>query len=220
MPVYNERETIVPILERVRAVELDKEIVVVDDYSTDGTRDILAAEEAKGDLRVFYHPENRGKGAAVRTALEQARGDIIIIQDADLEYEPNDYYALVEPIVAGRGNVVYGSRFLGRREAMMSSHAFGNKFLTTFANALYGTRLTDMETCYKVFTADVNRQIRLKAPRWGFDPEITAQILKRGNRIVEVPISYHGREFTKGKKISWRDAFIIMWTLFKYRFKD
>lgn len=220
MPVFNERDTIVEILNRVRAVDINKEIIVVDDYSTDGTRELLAQEAARGDLRVFYHPQNMGKGAAVRTGLAQVQGDIIIIQDADLEYDPNDYHALIQPILTGQTRVVYGSRFLGKRESMLVWHALGNRFLTTFANALYGTSLTDMETCYKVFTSDVNRRIRLKSPRWGFDPEITAQILKCGERIHEVPISYNGRAFEEGKKISWRDAFVIMWTLFKYRFGD
>lgn len=220
MPVFNERDTIAQILDRVRAVDIDKEIVVVDDFSTDGTRDILAREAAKDGLRVFYHPQNMGKGAAVRTGLQQVQGDIIVIQDADLEYDPNDYHALIKPILEGKAKVVYGSRFLGRRESMNPWHALGNKFLTAFANLLYGTSLTDMETCYKVFTADVNKDIRLRAPRWGFDPEITAQILKRGHRIQEVPISYDGRDFGEGKKISWRDSFIIMWTLVKYRFRD
>jgi glycosyltransferase involved in cell wall biosynthesis len=220
MPVYNEKDTIETILDRVQNVQLciEKEIIMVDDFSTDGTRDILATKANQDGVKVYYHPHNMGKGASVRTALEQATGDIIVIQDADLEYDPNDFPALVQPTIDGNTKVVYGSRFLVNRDSMMVAHTFGNKFLTAFANVLYGTKMSDMETCYKVFTADVNRRIKLQAPRWGFDPELTAQILKQGHKIYEVPISYHGRQFLAGKKISWRDGFVIMWTLLRYRF--
>lgn len=221
IPVYNERATIREILNKVRAVDQEKEIVVVDDFSTDGTYDILQ-EEAKADplILLLKHSQNMGKGAAVRTGLKAARGDIMLIQDADLEYDPSEYPHLVKPIVDGKTKVVYGSRFLGPHKAMYFWHSVGNKFLTFLCNVLYDTTLTDMETCYKVFTAEVCRSFELKQNRWGFDPEITAKILKRGNRIYEIPISYNGREFREGKKISWRDAFVVAKTLLKYRFVE
>jgi glycosyltransferase involved in cell wall biosynthesis len=221
MPVYNERETLREILSQVRAVDLagiDKEIVAVDDGSTDGSRDILAEEAAAGDLKALYHDVNRGKGAAVRTGIEHASGDIILIQDADLEYDPRDYPAMIRPIVEKRVTVVYGSRFLGPRKAMLFWHMLGNKLLTLTTNILYNTILSDMETCYKCFRADVIKGITLHARRFEFEPEITAKVLKRGHRIFEVPISYYGREYHEGKKISWRDAPLAFWTLIKYRF--
>jgi glycosyltransferase involved in cell wall biosynthesis len=223
MPVYNERETLSEILRQVRAVDLpgvDKEILAVDDGSTDGSRDILAKEAQAGDLRVFYHSQNRGKGAAVRTAIEQASGDLIVIQDADLEYDPRDYPTLIRPIVEGRVTVVYGSRFLGPRKAMLFWHMLGNKLLTLTTNILYNAILSDMETCYKCFRADVVKDIPLRSRRFEFEPEITAKVLKRGHRIFEVPISYYGREYHEGKKIGWRDAPVAFWTLIKYRFVD
>ncbi len=223
IPVFNERETLREILEQVRAVELEgieKEILAVDDGSTDGSREILAEEAEAGDLRVFYHDENRGKGTAVRTAIEQATGDIILIQDADLEYDPRDYPKLLQPILEGRVDVVYGSRFLGPRKAMLFWHMLGNKLLTLTTNVLYNAILSDMETCYKCFRADVIRDIPLRSRRFEFEPEITAKVLKRGHRIFEVPIAYYGREYHEGKKISWRDAPIAFWTLIKYRFVD
>jgi glycosyltransferase involved in cell wall biosynthesis len=193
MPVYNERETICEILSQVRAVGLVNELIVVDDCSTDGTREILK-EEAKGDLILVLHDRNQGKGAAVRSGLERFSGDIVIIQDADLEYDPRDYATLIRPIVENRVKVVYGSRFIGPRKDMLFTHWIGNQFLTLVTNILFDTTLSDMETCYKV--------------------------LKRRNRIFEVPISYYGREFHEGKKISWRDGFVVLWTLIKYRFVD
>lgn len=223
MPVYNERQTLSEILDQVRAVELpniDKEIIVVDDGSTDGSREILADEQARGDLQIFYHDHNQGKGAAVRTAIEHATGDLLIIQDADLEYDPRDYSKLLQPIIEGRVAVVYGSRFLGPRKAMLFWHMLGNKFLTLTTNILYNTILSDMETCYKCFRADIVKDIPLRSRRFEFEPEITAKILKRGYRIFEVPISYYGREYHEGKKIGWRDAPIAFWTLLKYRFVD
>ncbi|GBD15826.1 Dodecaprenyl-phosphate galacturonate synthase [bacterium HR26] len=221
IPVYNEERTILELIRRVRAVELpfQREIVVVDDGSTDGTREALAQEaEGARDLKVIYHAVNRGKGAAVRTALAAATGDVLIIQDADLEYDPRDYPVLLRPIVEGRSQVVYGSRFLGEHKAMYFWHAVGNRFLTLVTNLLYDTTLTDMETGYKVFTAEVARQLRLRSDRWGFDPEITAQILKRGYRIYEVPIAYNGREYWEGKKITWRDGITVLVTLLRCRF--
>jgi glycosyltransferase involved in cell wall biosynthesis len=235
MPVYNEIGTITQILRRVRAVQLkvpvgygpddgtviefEREVVVVDDGSTDGTREILRRLEGEPNLRLVLHERNQGKGAAVRTGLQHASGDMMLVQDADLEYDPRDYVALLQPIVEGRSQVVYGSRFRGGpTKAMFFWHMIGNRGLTLVTNVLYNTILFDMETCYKVFTREVAEQLNLRAPGWGFDPEITAQILRRGYRIYEVPISYTGREFEEGKKISWRDGLIVLWTLIKYRF--
>jgi len=235
MPVYNEIETIAEILRRVRAVQLTvpvgfglengmvvefkREIVVVDDGSTDGTREYLRTLEDAPGVVIIFHERNQGKGAAVRTGLEHASGDVMLIQDADLEYDPREYPALLQPIAEDRSQVVYGSRFRGGpTKAMFFWHMIGNHFLTLVTNVLYDTILSDMETCYKVFTREVAEQLDLKSPGWGFDPEITAQILKRGYRIYEVPISYTGREFEEGKKIGWRDAFTVLWTLLKHRF--
>jgi len=220
MPVYNERETLTAILAQVRAVDLKKEIVVVDDGSTDGTRDILREEEKKGDLKVFYHEVNKGKGAAVRTGLEHASGDVIIIQDADLEYDPREYPKLLKPILEGEAEVVYGSRSLVFKETMFLLQALGNKIVTLVTNLLYGIALSDMETCYKVFRAEVIKSIPLRSRRFEFEPEITAKLLKRGYRIHEVPISYQGREYHEGKKLTWRDGITALWTLVKYRFVD
>ncbi len=244
IPCYNESETIREIVARVRAVEIrlrvragrsgesthengtvdlvvDKELIIVDDGSQDGTRDILAELARLPNVFIHYHEHNQGKGAAVRTAIEKATGDIMLVQDADLEYDPRDYPALLQPIIEGRSQVVYGSRFLGGpRRAMFFTHMLGNKLLTLFTNILFDTILSDMETCYKVFTRAVAQQLRLKSPGWGFDPEITAKILKRGYRIYEVPISYAGREYHEGKKISWRDGITVAWTLLKYRLTE
>jgi glycosyltransferase involved in cell wall biosynthesis len=235
VPAYNEIDTIGEILRRVRAVELtvpvgfgpenglavklEREIVVVDDGSTDGTWEVLHELEGYQDVSVVLHGRNRGKGAAVRTGLQHARGDIVLIQDADLEYDPRDYVALLQPILEGRSQVVYGSRFRGGpTKAMFFWHMVGNRFLTLVTNVLYDSILSDMETCYKVFTREVADQLDLKAAGWGFDPEITAQILRLGYRIYEVPITYTGREFHEGKKIGWRDGLTVLWTLLKYRF--
>ena len=221
MPVFNEKETIREILAQVRGVNMVSQIVVVDDFSTDGTREILKEEAAHDEaLTLVVHDRNRGKGAGVRSGIERATGDIIIIQDADLEYDPRDYPMLIRPIVEGRVKVVYGSRFLGPRKDMLFWHMLGNKFLTLVTNILYDSTLSDMETCYKVMRADVAKSLNIKSDRWGIDPEITAKVLKRGNRIFEVPISYYGREFFEGKKISWRDGLVVLWTLIKYRFVD
>ena len=218
IPIYNERLHLAELLRRVRATPYDKQIICVDDGSTDGTREILAEEARKGDLTVVCLPENQGKGAAVRGGLAQVDGDVVIIQDADLEYDPEDYPLLLRPFENGRSQVVYGSRFLGEHKAMYFWHMVGNKFLTLLTNVLYDTTLTDMETGYKVFSADIARQVKLTSPRWGFDPEITARILKAGHRIYEVPISYNGREVFEGKKISWRDGFVVLFTLLRCRF--
>jgi len=234
MPVYNERGTIAEILRRVRAVrlrvpvgygpengtmvEFEREIVIVDDGSTDSTQEFLRALEGEPDVVVVLHERNQGKGAAVRSGLQRASGDVMLIQDADLEYDPRDYPALLKPIVEGCSQVVYGSRFRGGpTKTMFFWHMVGNTFLTLVTNILYNTILSDMETGYKVLTRQVALQLDLRSQGWGFDPEITAQILKRGHRIYEVPISYTGREFEEGKKISWRDGLTVLWTLFKCR---
>ncbi len=220
VPVFNEERTIADILARVRAVDIPKEIIVVDDFSTDGTREQLAIEARLPDTTVHYHPQNRGKGGAVKTGLENVSGDIIIIQDADLEYDPRDYHTLLRPIFEGKTKAVYGSRFLGEHKAMYFWHAMGNKFLTLVTNVLFDTTLTDMETCYKVFTADIAHSLDIRQMRWGIDPEITAKILKAGHRIYEVPISYAGREFDEGKKITWKDGIKAILTIIRCRFSD
>lgn len=225
VPIYNERDTLAEIVRRIRtvdlsAVHLTTEILLVDDGSTDGTREMLPGLAELPGVRVLLQPRNRGKGAAVRAGIERARGDIILVQDADLEYDPRDYPILLRPIIEGRGTVVYGSRFLGEHKAMYFWHQLGNKFLTTVANVLYDTTLTDMETCYKVCTRAVADSFTLKQNRWGFDPEFTAKVLKRGHRIYEVPISYNGREFDEGKKINWRDGLVVIAALIRYRFTE
>ena len=218
VPCFNERETINELLDRVVAAPVDKEIIVVDDYSTDGTRELLVERaKTRGDIVLKLRPRNGGKGAAVQEGLVAAAGDVVIIQDADLEYDPADYPLLLRPIQTGKSKVVYGSRFLGEHRAMYFWHSLGNRTLTLLCNLLFDTTLTDMETCYKVFTLDIARRLKLREPRWGFDPEITAKILRAGHRIYEVPISYAGREFHEGKKISWRDGFVVLLTLLRYR---
>jgi glycosyltransferase involved in cell wall biosynthesis len=219
VPVYNESETVLTVLERVRQVPVVSEIVVVDDCSTDGTRDLLRTLAWPG-LHVVYHPVNRGKGAAIQTALAHVTGDWVIIQDADLEYDPADYPRLLAPVQQGRAQVVYGSRFLGRPRRMRFSQWLGNRFLTLLTNLLYGTSLTDMETCYKLMPTQVLRQLNLQARRFDVEPEITAKLLRRGYRILEVPISYAARDAEAGKKISWLDGLPAVLTLLKYRFVD
>lgn len=222
MPVYNERNTIKEILRRVKQVDLgdlEREIIIVDDNSQDGTRNILAMEE-DSITRVIYHPQNRGKGAAVRSGYKAATGDLIVVQDADLEYDPEDYPKLLEPILKGKAQVVYGSRFTGPRKNMLFWHYVGNRFLALTTNVLFNTTLSDMETCYKLMTREVLDSLDLKSDHFDIEPEITAKILKQRIRIFEVPISYAGREMEEGKKITWRDGFPALWTLFKYRFKN
>jgi glycosyltransferase involved in cell wall biosynthesis len=218
VPVYNERNTVAEILRRMREVELpvDREIVVVDDASSDGSDKVLAALE-DSTVRLIRHSVNRGKGAAVRSGLEHARGDLVLIQDADLEYDPEDWPRLLAPILKGRARVVYGSRFTGERRNMLFWHWVGNRFLSLVTNVLYNTTLSDMETCYKLFDRRVLEGIRIESDRFEFEPEITAKVLRRGHRIYEVPISYTGREFDEGKKITWRDGISALWALVKYR---
>ena len=199
--------------------EIEKEIVVVDDYSTDGTREVLQDQLTRGDVDLYLLARNQGKGAAVREGLRHATGDIVLIQDADLEYDPTDYPTLLRPILTGKAKVVYGSRFIGEHKAMYFWHSVGNQLLTLITNILFDSTLTDMETCYKVFTRDIAVRLKLKSNRWGFDPEITAKIMRMGHRIYEVPISYAGREHWEGKKIvAWRDGPRVLLTLLRYRF--
>jgi glycosyltransferase involved in cell wall biosynthesis len=219
IPIYNERATVLELIRRVQSVPFEKQIIAVDDGSTDGTRELLPEVEKEGVI-VLYHDRNQGKGAAIRSALQRATGDIIVIQDADLEYDPRDYAQLIQPIVEGRAKVVYGSRFLGPRMAMFFWHMLANKMLTLMTNILYDAILSDMETGYKAFRADVIKGVPLRSRRFDFEPEVTAKILKRGVRIFEVPISYYGREYSEGKKIRMKDGFVAIWTLLKYRFVD
>jgi glycosyltransferase involved in cell wall biosynthesis len=221
IPCYNEVDTIEPVLDRVEEVGLANEIVIVDDGSKDGTRDILREIEAQArpNVRVIYHEHNQGKGAALVTGFSHASGDIFLIQDADLEYDPRDYPILLKPLQEGISRVVYGSRFLGGpRKAMNFWNMIANKILTLTTNILYNAIISDMETGYKVFRADVVRDMVIHAHSFDFEPEFTAKVLKQGIRIYEVPISYNGREWTEGKKISWTDGPIALWTLIKYRF--
>jgi glycosyltransferase involved in cell wall biosynthesis len=219
VPVFNERNTVAEIVRQMRAVELpvEREIVIVDDGSGDGTRDVLS-QLADSTVHVVLHPHNRGKGAAVRTGLAQVTGDLVLIQDADLEYDPDDWPKLLAPILKGRAEVVYGSRFTGERRNMLFLHWIGNRFLSLLTNVLYNTTLSDMETCYKLFDRELIDSIDLRSERFDFEPEITAKILRRGIRIYEVPISYSGREFDEGKKITWQDGVVAVKTLIKYRF--
>ncbi len=221
MPCYNEAATLPHILERVYAVDLDKEIIAVDDHSSDATLDVLRAEAARRPrLTVISHPENRGKGAAVRSGLAHARGQITIIQDADLEYDPDDYYALVKPIIEGRVDVVFGSRFMGSHTGMYFWNAIGNKGLTFLTNFLFNCWISDMETCYKVMRTEIIRELNLESNDFRLEPEITAKVLKRGHRILEVPITYIGRTYEEGKKMKPSQGFYAILALFRYRFVD
>jgi len=221
IPAYNELHTIRQILVGVQKTNLADEILVVDDGSKDGTRDVLKELDGSGSIRVILHEHNQGKGAAVMTGVRQAAGDVIIIQDADLEYDPRDYPALLRPIEENLADVVYGSRFMGAaRRPVMFWHMIANKLLTLMTNLLYNNILTDMETGYKVFRREVVREMKIHARRFDFEPEFTAKILKRKIRIFEVPITFNPRDYSEGKKIKFKDAIAAVWTLLKYRFTD
>jgi glycosyltransferase involved in cell wall biosynthesis len=218
VPCYNERATVAELLQLVRDVPIDKEIVVIDDQSTDGSRDIVAKLATEWpEIRHIIQPVNQGKGAAIRRGIAEARGDIVLIQDADLEYDPSDYPKLIQPILDGHADAVFGSRFEGYpRRVMLFWHRMGNTFLTFLSNATTNLDLTDMETCYKVFRREVIQSIRLNSNRFGIEPEITAKLAKRGYRIFEVPIAYYGRDYWEGKKINWKDGFSALWTILRY----
>ena len=221
VPCFNERETIHQIVAAVSAVPIDKEIVIVDDYSTDGTRDELAKLAGQPGIKVLYHEKNQGKGAALRTGFAGATGDIVIVQDADLEYDPREYAKLVLPIVEGRADVVFGSRFAGgeSHRVLYFWHSLGNKFLTLLSNMFTDLNLTDMETCYKVFRREVLQQITVEENRFGFEPEITAKVAKLRCRVYEVGISYAGRTYDEGKKIGWKDGLRAVWCIVKYNLR-
>lgn len=222
IPVYNERDTVLELLRRVEAVDvpgLSREIVLVDDCSADGTREILLREEeGRAGLTILYHDRNRGKGAALRTGIARTTGDIVVIQDADLEYDPREYPKLLSPILDGRADVVYGSRFSGSeaKRVLFFWHSVGNRFLTMLSNMFTNINLTDMETCYKVFRGDLIRGIRIEENRFGFEPEVTAKVAKLNCRIYEVGISYSGRTYAEGKKINWKDGVRALWCILKY----
>ncbi len=222
VPCYNERATVAELLRRVKEVPIDKEIIVIDDKSTDGSKDVVASLAAQWpEIRHILQPVNQGKGAAIRRGIEEARGDIVLIQDADLEYDPEEYPKLIQPILDGHADVVFGSRFEGYpRRVMLYWHRLGNNLLTFLSNCTTNLDLTDMETCYKVFRREVIQSIRLNSNRFGIEPEMTAKVAKRGYRIYEVPISYYGRDYWEGKKINWKDGVSAIWTILKYGLFD
>ena len=219
IPVYNEESTLDELVSRVKQSPIKKEIILVDDFSTDNSRNLLKKYESEKDITVLYHKWNKGKGAALRTGFNAVTGDVVIIQDADLEYNPKEYEVLLQPIVDDLADVVYGSRFLsGPRRVLYFWHYLGNKFLTLCSNALTNINLSDMETCYKVFRSSLLEDIEFQSDRFGFEPEFTIKVARSGYRIYEVPISYDGRSYADGKKITWKDGFEAIYTLIKYSF--
>ena len=220
MPVFNEAGTVEEIIRRVLAVPLRTQLIVVDDRSTDGTRERLQALQRELGFTLLLQDRNMGKGAALRRGFEQVRGDLVVIQDADLEYSPEEFPQLIDLISEGRADVVYGSRFLGRHRVFLFTHYVGNRVLTLMTNMLYNTMLSDMETCYKVMRTEVLRSMTLHSNGFGIEPELTAKIFKRGYRVYEVPITYDGRGYDEGKKITWRDGVVALWVLLKYRFRE
>jgi glycosyltransferase involved in cell wall biosynthesis len=221
IPVYNEKNTILELLDRVRKVNIEKEIILVDDFSTDGTREILQKQPVSDDLKIILQPMNQGKGAAVRTGFSAVTGDIVVVQDADLEYDPEEYLTLIQPILAEKADVVFGSRFLGGpHRVLLFWHSVGNRILTTLSNMTTDLNLTDMETCYKMFRANILKKITLRENRFGFEPEFTAKVAKAHCRIYEVPISYSGRDYSEGKKIGWKDGVAAIYFILKYGFFD
>jgi glycosyltransferase involved in cell wall biosynthesis len=220
MAAYNERDTIEEIIRRVLAVRLRLQLIVIDDASRDGTREILQRLASELGFTLLLQPVNQGKGAALRRGFAEVAGDIVVIQDADLEYSPEEYPALIELIADGRADVVYGSRFIGRHRVFLFSHYAGNWVLTMMTNMLYNTILSDMETCFKAMRVEVLRSMTLRSNRFGIEPELTAKIFKRKYRVYEVPITYDGRGYEEGKKITWRDGVVAVWTLLKYRFTE
>ncbi len=222
IPVYNEKNTLLEIIERVQNTKFEKTIILVDDFSTDGTRQLINDNVKSENILKFFHDKNMGKGAALRTGFANIPDDceITIIQDADLEYDPEDYSIVLKPIIDLKADVVYGSRFKGISRSMFFWHYLGNKFLSLLTNILYNTLITDMETCYKAFKSGIIKNVKITANRFDFEPEITAIILKKKYRLVEVPIQYYGRDYNEGKKITWRDGFAAIWTLIKYKFKN
>ena len=225
VPIFNEVNTLKIILKKIEEADfcgLEKEIILIDDFSTDGTREILEELKNENKYKIFYHEKNQGKGAALRTGLKHVTGDIVVIQDADLEYDPVDYKPLVQLILDNKADVAYGSRLTGSKpsRSFMFTHLVGNKLLTLMTNILYNTTLTDMETCYKAFRAEFIKDVEIKSNKFDFEPEITAKVLKKGARLYELPISYYGREYAEGKKITWKDGFHAIFALIKYRFVD
>lgn len=221
IPVFNEAKTLEEIVRRVQSAPfpLEKELVIVNDASTDGTREILGRLDG-GNIRVFHHEKNQGKGAAIRTAQQHVSGDLVIIQDADLEYYPEEYEKLARPILDGRADVTYGTRFLGTHRVFLFWHYAGNRFLTFVTNLMYNTMLSDMETCFKMCKAEIFKSMVLRSNRFGFEPEFTAKVFKRGYKVYEVPISYNGRGYEEGKKITWKDGVAALYFLVKFRFTD